>query len=23
MEPTTVGRKGTLKNPEVYENVPG
>ncbi|HEX5926303.1 MAG TPA: nitrite/sulfite reductase, partial [Baekduia sp.] len=23
MEPTTVGRKGSLKNPEVYENVPG
>jgi len=23
MEPTTVGRKGTLANPEVYENVPG
>jgi sulfite reductase beta subunit-like hemoprotein len=23
MEPTTVGRKGTLSNPEVYENVPG
>ena len=23
MEPTTVGRKGTLKNPEVYENIPG
>src|SRR4051812_40812962 len=23
MEPTTIGRKGTLKNPEVYENVPG
>jgi sulfite reductase (ferredoxin) len=23
MEPTTVGRKGTLTNPEVYENVPG
>jgi sulfite reductase beta subunit-like hemoprotein len=23
MEPTTVGRKGTLENPEVYENVPG
>jgi sulfite reductase beta subunit-like hemoprotein len=22
MEPTTVGRKGTLKNPEVYEHVP-
>src|SRR6476619_5768127 len=23
MEPTTAGRKGTLSNPEVYENVPG
>ena len=23
MEPTTVGRRGTLENPEVYENVPG
>jgi len=23
MEPTTVGRKGTISNPEVYENVPG
>jgi sulfite reductase beta subunit-like hemoprotein len=23
MEPSTVGRKGTLSNPEVYENVPG
>jgi sulfite reductase beta subunit-like hemoprotein len=23
MEPSTVGRKGTLENPEVYENVPG
>jgi sulfite reductase (ferredoxin) len=23
MEPTTVGRKGSLKNPEVYENIPG
>jgi sulfite reductase beta subunit-like hemoprotein len=23
MEPTTVGRKGSLENPEVYENVPG
>ena len=23
MEPSSVGRKGTLENPEVYENVPG
>jgi sulfite reductase beta subunit-like hemoprotein len=23
MEPSTAGRKGSLKNPEVYENVPG
>ncbi|MBI5104300.1 MAG: nitrite/sulfite reductase [Solirubrobacterales bacterium] len=23
MEPTTAGRRGTLENPEVYENVPG
>ena len=23
MEPTSAGRKGTLDNPEVYENVPG
>jgi sulfite reductase beta subunit-like hemoprotein len=23
MEPSTAGRKGSLKNPEVYENIPG